>query len=353
MAGAAWQWLRSGERRGASTISMQVASLLTPALRRQGGPRTLTQKWRQMRTAWALETRWSKTEILETYLNRVTFRGESGVGAASAVLFAKTPHGLTEPEAVVLAALIRAPNSGREATLRRAWAVRQAAGGQSSREEIAALAARSRTRRGDGTALALAPHAAWRLLAEMAPAVQRDDLHDAGCARAAPRHRTAGHHLLAVGTAASRTGPSGGGQRHRRHPRLRRQQRDPLRASQVDGIQARRQAGSTLKPFLYGLALERRLLTPARCWRTPHSTSRRRRALPAAQLRRPLPGDAHAEDGAGRLGQCPRCSDARLGGTGRLRDTAYPSRLRRLTESGDFYGPSLALGRPMSASGSW
>jgi penicillin-binding protein 1C len=34
-------------------------------------------------------------------------------------------------------------------------------------------------------------------------------------------------------------------------------------ASFVDGITARRQAGSTLKPFLYGLAIERRLLTAA------------------------------------------------------------------------------------------
>ncbi len=31
----------------------------------------------------------------------------------------------------------------------------------------------------------------------------------------------------------------------------------------MDGVRARRQAGSALKPFLYALALERRLLTPA------------------------------------------------------------------------------------------
>src|SRR5262249_53162762 len=33
-------------------------------------------------------------------------------------------------------------------------------------------------------------------------------------------------------------------------------------ASEVDGVVARRQPGSTLKPFLYGLAIEHRLLTP-------------------------------------------------------------------------------------------
>src|SRR4029077_12150368 len=34
-------------------------------------------------------------------------------------------------------------------------------------------------------------------------------------------------------------------------------------ARHVDGVRAGRQAGSALKPFLYGLAIERRLLTPA------------------------------------------------------------------------------------------
>jgi penicillin-binding protein 1C len=35
----------------------------------------------------------------------------------------------------------------------------------------------------------------------------------------------------------------------------------------VDGVQAERQAGSTLKPFLYALTLEARLLTAASPWR--------------------------------------------------------------------------------------
>ena len=38
---------------------------------------------------------------------------------------------------------------------------------------------------------------------------------------------------------------------------------EPSLARFVDGVKTRRQAGSTLKPFLYGLALEERILTPA------------------------------------------------------------------------------------------
>ena len=34
-------------------------------------------------------------------------------------------------------------------------------------------------------------------------------------------------------------------------------------APAVDGVLARRQPGSTLKPFVYGLAFEQRLITPA------------------------------------------------------------------------------------------
>ena len=46
--------------RGASTVTMQLATLRRPGLRRRGGPRTLAQKWRQMRLAWAIESRWTQ-----------------------------------------------------------------------------------------------------------------------------------------------------------------------------------------------------------------------------------------------------------------------------------------------------
>src|SRR6185369_5575692 len=117
---AAWQRARGGALRGASTVSMQVASLLDADLRRGGAARSLADKWRQMRAAWALERSWSKQEILEAYLNLVTFRGElQGVGAAAQVLFDKQPHGLTTAESRALAALVRAPNADRATLARR------------------------------------------------------------------------------------------------------------------------------------------------------------------------------------------------------------------------------------------
>ena len=80
------------EKRGASTITMQLASIINTSARPQSGRRTAKQKWRQVRAAWQIESAWSKKEILEAYLNLVTFRGElQGIAAASRGLFRKEP----------------------------------------------------------------------------------------------------------------------------------------------------------------------------------------------------------------------------------------------------------------------
>src|SRR5207247_5404373 len=98
--------------------------LLDPALRRRREPRGLAQKWRQMRLARAIEARWTKDQILEAYLNLVTFRGElTGVAAAADGIFGKAPHGLTQSESAVLAALLRGPGASAELVRRRAWAI--------------------------------------------------------------------------------------------------------------------------------------------------------------------------------------------------------------------------------------
>jgi penicillin-binding protein 1C len=74
--------------RGASTISMQLATLIEPNLRQPRTPRTIPQKWRQIRLALTLERRWTKAEILEAYLNLVSYRPHSR-GMASLALFVR------------------------------------------------------------------------------------------------------------------------------------------------------------------------------------------------------------------------------------------------------------------------
>ena len=164
-AAALWQRPQGGALRGASTLSMQVAALLDPALHRGDSPRTLLDKWRQMRGAWALEHGWTKAQIVEAYVNLVSFRGElQGVAAAADVLFGQDPHGLTHAESLVLAASIRAPNADRDALMRRA------VHGRATTADIAAAVDRAiDAPRCSGPRASLAPHAAPRLIPQTAP----------------------------------------------------------------------------------------------------------------------------------------------------------------------------------------
>ena len=53
---------------------MQLAAELDRGLRARSKGRGSRQKWAQMRAAFALEAGWDKHQILETYLNLVSFR---------------------------------------------------------------------------------------------------------------------------------------------------------------------------------------------------------------------------------------------------------------------------------------
>ena len=65
-----------------------------------------------MKFARAIEKKWSKNEILEVYLNLISYRGElRGIAAASRGLFDKDPGGLDITESLILASLIRSPNA--------------------------------------------------------------------------------------------------------------------------------------------------------------------------------------------------------------------------------------------------
>lgn len=110
--GAAWENLVYDTHRGASTLTMQLAGLLDPKLTRAAGGRTYSQKWRQIEAADVLEKHWSKAQILEAYLNLVTFRADlAGINAASQALFDTRPALLDTAQAAILAALLRGPNA--------------------------------------------------------------------------------------------------------------------------------------------------------------------------------------------------------------------------------------------------
>ncbi|MGH7335171.1 MAG: PBP1A family penicillin-binding protein [Candidatus Rokuibacteriota bacterium] len=112
LARAAWANLREGRTvQGGSTITQQLVKirLLTPK-------RTLPRKLQEAWLAILVEARYSKNQILESYLNEIYLgqRGAlaiRGVSAAARAYFGKEVHQLTAAEAALLAGMIRAPNT--------------------------------------------------------------------------------------------------------------------------------------------------------------------------------------------------------------------------------------------------
>ena len=158
--GAALSLVRG--RRGASTITMQTTALTDAHGRPETLRRTVAQKWRQMRLAWAMERTWTKDQILEAYLNLVTFRGElRGVAAASRGLFQKEPSGLDMTESLILASLIRSPNAVMETVTRRvsglAAAMKEPVGPETLSAAVKAALGKPYSMR---RFVSLAPHAA-------------------------------------------------------------------------------------------------------------------------------------------------------------------------------------------------
>ncbi|MGM0557298.1 MAG: penicillin-binding protein 1A [Myxococcota bacterium] len=97
---------RTGERtQGASTITQQVARRF---LSRE---KTFRRKVEELLLARRIEAEFSKTEILEAYLNEVYFGQQAyGLSAAARIYFDKSPEELSVEEAAVLAGLLPAPS---------------------------------------------------------------------------------------------------------------------------------------------------------------------------------------------------------------------------------------------------
>ncbi len=265
---AAWANLWNTRTRGASTLTMQLAGLLDDDLRQTGGGRSLGQKAGQAVMATRIESTWRKDQILEAYLNLVPLRGELvGIDALSRTLFAKAPHGLQDSEAAITAALVRAPNARPAAVARRACEVLRAMRQDAPTDclaldmQVEAALGRRAFAASDG----VAPHVARRLLGAAPPgkspatlpstldgALQRLalDTLQRQVRELSGRNVADGAVVVldnASGDVLAWVGSTG-----------------PLSvAAEVDGVTAPRQAGSTLKPFLYAQALAERRLTAA------------------------------------------------------------------------------------------
>src|SRR6266508_7034627 len=98
--------LHRGSRTGASTITMQLARL-----RFHLQPRTHGGKLKQIVRALELERHYSKAEILEAYLNLAPYgRNLEGIGAASEIYLDKPASKLSRPEAIALSVIPQSPS---------------------------------------------------------------------------------------------------------------------------------------------------------------------------------------------------------------------------------------------------
>lgn len=267
---AAWVTLTSQQSRGASTLSMQLVALLDADLRRKASGRSLVEKFDQAVAARELEQTWTKPQILEAYLNKVAFRGELvGVDALARVMFQKQPSGLNGREAALAAVLLRGPNASATVLTQRSCALLREMGAAHECEGLRGFvsAALGRTAARRHGAPELAPHFSRWALAQAAAKgalpegelhtsldrdVQKFTLHSVNQhIRMLDRSGVTDAAVVVLdnrsGAVLAYVGSSG----------------SLSEARAVDHARALRQAGSTLKPFLYAMALGEQRLTAA------------------------------------------------------------------------------------------
>jgi penicillin-binding protein 1C len=262
---AAVQLVLNGGRiiSGGSTITMQLARLIEPR-----SERSVTAKLRQMARALQIERRMSKDEILSLYLTLAPYGGNlEGVRAASLAWFGREPKKLTLSQSALLVALPQSPESRRpdrhqvqarlarnrvlarmssaglipESEIERASVAKIPYGRKAMPDLAAHTADLAILSRPDADVITLTLDAAVQQRLEL--------LATETAGRLGPRQSLA---MVLADAATGEIIASVGSTGHL----------DTGRAGAIDMTRATRSPGSTLKPFIYGLAFEDALVAP-------------------------------------------------------------------------------------------
>ncbi|MFH1843847.1 MAG: penicillin-binding protein 1C [bacterium] len=262
---AAWTNLRSGRVvSGASTITMQLARLVEPRSRSAG------YKLYQTFRALQYECRYTKDEILEMYLNLAPYGGNiEGVAAAAYIYFDKPPAELSLAEACLLGILPQAPSDRHP--VRHPEAALTARRGLLERMTRHGLIDAATAQRADLEPLPAslraipfaAPHFCEWMTRQQPRTVNLFTTLDADLQsraeglvafhlrRLRPHGIEQGAVVILQSDRAELLAMVGSAD-----------YADSATSGQVNGAVARRSPGSTLKPFVYGLAFDRGLATP-------------------------------------------------------------------------------------------
>ncbi|MBX0292247.1 penicillin-binding protein 1C [Hymenobacter sp. HSC-4F20] len=253
-----------GRTTGASTITMQVARLLEPK------ERTFGNKLLEMLRAMQLEAHYSKDEILQLYLNLVPYGGNvEGVKSAALLYFQQPPDYLSLAQTVTLAIIPNRPrglvlgrNNAAVLQERNRWLKRFGEAGLFPQQDVedALLEPLDVQRHAAPT---LAPHLSRRLVRQFPrQAIIRSSLHRSKQSKAEDLTRNYVRRLHELGITQAAVLVVNNRTRQVEAYVGSADFRDFGSQGQNDGVVAVRSPGSTLKPFLYALALDRGLVTP-------------------------------------------------------------------------------------------
>lgn len=344
---AVFHKLKGQSRGGASTVTMQLTEFLD-SLNGKMKRRTYVDKLRQLFKAYAIELTWSKNQILEAYLNLLHFKGElQGVAASAYGLFEKNPANLDLEESVVLTVLIRAPNANPEKIfVRSCHQIKNVDLNQPCSDHLFEL-----------SKLVSRKIHAIKPLAQDAPQIAQQ-IKASGLFK---------DHKVVQTTLDLRIQKLTAQALHKQIMTLKNQNMndgaavvldnqtgeiiayvgnigEDSSAMHVDGARALRQAGSTLKPFLYALGFDKKLISPATIIEdSPLNISVQSGLYRPQNYDRSFRSFVTARNSLASSLNIPAVKVVEMVGVpdfvSKLNDLGF-SDLQR----GDFYGPSIALG---------
>ena len=351
LARSAWQALRA--RRivsGGSTITMQLARMVS------GAPSTPLGKLEQIWAAWRVSAGMDRAQIVEAYVNRLPMGGNLyGVEAAARTYFGTPASGLDLAQASLLAAIPNDPvgldpyEHWYDLKRRQAYVLdRMVAQHDISQAQADRAAAEQVLLQRRSRGIAAAPHFLFWLGAQLPPhtshvrttidrplqefvetqmrqvlrSLESRNVHDAA-ALVIDNH--SGEVLAYVGS------PDYFSIAHQ---------------GRNDGVQALRQPGSTLKPFLYELALETRAVHP----NTILADVPARYAIPGAKLYSPtdysetFQGPVRVRIALADSLNVPAVRVLEKVGVANFLDRLHLLGFTHLTHNADYYGLGLTLG---------
>ncbi len=343
--------LRSGRVvSGASTITMQTARLLRSI------PRSWTGKLRQTLWALRLEAHLDKQSILETYLNRLALgQGTVGVSAAAALYFGASAQDVSLGQAALLAALAHAPSHDNplvapdRASQRRAMVLaRLLQFGYADPQDISRALEEPLMTRGLGNPFA-APHFTTRVLqwVEAAGAPPHGilrtslDLDLQTALEADVRHTVSvlADRRVQHAAAIVLDNETGGILAWVGSPDF-----WADTAGQVDMVVSRRQPGSALKPFLYGLAFDRGYSAASILPDVPRTYSTPSGAYSPRNYDRRFRGPVRVREALASSYNVPAVDLAEQLGPTSVLNTLRSAGFASLEHSAEHYGIGLALG---------